>query len=345
MISPPAKLPVLHRIRKDDGLERMLNEFQNDNAMTQEPQDDFDKMLAGAPMRLLEKFRNSPVTTGSSGGSSAASAKEKEKEDREVATPEAPLKSIRKSLMFGGSAEKVTPGRRRSASKEITPVAAAAPVKTTPAARQRRKTTLFTPRVTSVEEEVESPAVVEVVQKSTRTRRKTLAVSMDENSPVKRQDTIRSPKAMELSKQNSGQQENVPPAAVRNSIYSPSKMEQSSDKTDKVVRIEMGSSPRRTLGLKTSENVIKKVITPELDAKDLEAFRTNRRRTLYTPGVYDESDKVTAVKETPVLSRRSTFFNPPANSTATVGLILCSIVSSAVAVTTRGLISLLHHCR
>uniref|UniRef100_A0A1Q3EZX6 Putative microcephalin n=1 Tax=Culex tarsalis TaxID=7177 RepID=A0A1Q3EZX6_CULTA len=312
-ISPPAKLPVLHRIRKDDGLERILNEFQNDNAMTQEPLDDFDKMLAG-PMRLLERFRNSPVT-GSGGGAPQAG---KKKEDK-VVTPEPAPRSIRKSLMFNGSAEKVTPGRRRSTSKEVTPV-----VKTTPAARQRRKTVLFTPRVTSVEEEeVESPAVVPVAK--TRTRRKTLAVSMDENSPVKRQDTIRSPKAMELSKQNSEnqpqkQQENVPPA--RSSIYSPSKMEQSSDKTDKVVRIEMGPSPRRTLGPKTSENVVqsnslKKAITPELDAKDMEAFRTNRRRTLYTPGVYDESDKQTLAKETPVLNRRSTFFNPPANSTAT----------------------------
>ncbi|KAL9700952.1 hypothetical protein quinque_004393 [Culex quinquefasciatus] len=311
VISPPAKLPVLHRIRKDDGLERILNEFQIDNAMTQEPQDDFDKMLAG-PMRLLERFRNSPVTS-SGGGSSKA----KKSQEEEVTTPEAPPRSIRKSLAFGGSAEKVTPGRRRSTSKEVTPVA-----KPTP--RQRRKTMLFTPRVTSVEEEVESPAVVPVVQTSTRTRRKTLAVSMDENSPVKRQDTIRSPKPMELSKQNSeNQQENVPPAAAaRNSIYSPSKMEQSSDKTDKVVRVEMGSSPRRTLGPKTSENVgksnsLKKAITPELDAKDLEAFRTNRRRTLYTPGVYDESDKATLARETPVRNRRSTFFNPPANSTAT----------------------------
>lgn len=146
-----------------------------------------------------------------------------------------------------------------------------------------------------------------------------------ENTPPKKRDTICSPKAMELCKANSaGVQENVPPSVnqkVRDTIYSPSRMEQSSEKTEKAVQIDM-ASPRRTLGLSTTGNVIdgsepRRTKTPELNTKDIEPFRIHRRRTLYTPGVYDESDKqqISAAK-TPVINKRRTLFNPDANSTA-----------------------------
>lgn len=303
VISPPAKLPVLHRLRKDDGLERILNEFQAENQNTPEPLDDFDKLLAG-PMKLLEKFRNSPVVSTA------------EKEEN-VVTPEAPPKSIRKSL-FNGSAEKdVTPTRRRRSSS-----ASNEGVSTNVGTRQRRKTILHTPRITSVEEENESPVVP--IPKPTRNRRKTMCISSSkENTPPRKRNTICSPKAMDLCKANSADvQENIPPATsqkLRNTIYSPSRMEQSSEKTEKAVQIEMAS--RRTLGPSTTENVIdsfepRKTKTPEMDAKDLNAFRINRRRTLYTPGIYDESDKpqITPVEKS-ATNRRRTVFNPAANST------------------------------
>lgn len=305
VISPPTKLPVLHRLRKDDGLERILNEFQADNQGTPEPQDDFDKLLAG-PMKLLEKFRNSPIVSTA------------EKEDN-VVTPEAPPKSIRKSLFNGSTEKERTPTRRRRSSSASNDGGSS-----NIGTRQRRKTMLFTPRITSVEEENESPAIP--VAKPVRNRRKTMCVSASkENTPPKKRDTICSPKAMELCKANSADvQENIPPASsqkVRATIYSPSRMEQSSEKTEKAVQIEMANS-RRTLGLSTTDNVIdslgpRKTKTPELDAKDLDAFRINRRRTLYTPGVYDESDKkhVTPAEKSQT-NRRRTLFNPAANSTA-----------------------------
>lgn len=312
VISPPTKLPVLHRLRKDDGLERILNEFQAENEKnTPEPQDDFDRLLAG-PMRLLERFRNSP---------GVASA-EREKEEKKQPTPETPTRSIRKSLFNESSEQEATPpGRRRrstSASKDVSV--------TVPATRQRRKTMLFTPRITSVEEENESPASV---PKPVRNKRKTMSVSAaKENTPPRKGDTICSPKAMELCKANSADaRENIPPPSsqkVRNTIYSPSGMEQSTEKTEKTARIEVAATSRRTLCPSTSGNVNDssvphKTKTPELDAKDLEAFRTNRRRTLYTPGVYDQSpgQQRKAPVQTPVINRRSTLFNPAANSTAT----------------------------
>lgn len=300
-VSPPSRLPVLHRLRKDDGLERILNEFQAENQNTPEPQDDFDRLLAG-PMKLLEKFRNSPnINTA-----------------EDVSTPESPSKNVRKSLFNGSSDKEETPMTRRrrstSANKEVSSV------NNIVAPRQRRKTILFTPSITSVEEENESPAVP--VVKPSRNRRKTMCVSATkENSPPKKKDTICSPKAMEISKANSEDvQENIPPTTsknVRETIYSPCGMEQSSEKTEKAVQIEM-ISPRRTLGLSTTDNVGScKTKTPETDAKDLEHFRIHRRKTLYTPGVYDESDKQqTTSGKTPVINKRRTLFNPVANSTA-----------------------------
>lgn len=321
VVSPPTKLPVLHRLRKDDGLERILDEFQAENENTPEPQDDFDRLLAG-PMRLLERFRNSPVV---------ASA-EKEKEKEEEGTPEVPMKNIRKSL-FNGSAEKETTptGRRRrstSASKDVSVMV--------PTTRQRRKAMLFTPRITSVEEERESPVSG---QKPGDKKRKTMSVSSaKENTPPRKTDTICSPKAMELCKANSADvQENVPPPSsqkVRNTIYSPKGMEQSSEKTERVTRVEVVANSRRTLCPSTTANVddsgvSHKTKTPEMDAKDLEAFRTNRRRTLYTPGVYDQSDQQPkAPVKTPVINRRSTLFNPAANSTATTNITPANVSSA-----------------
>ncbi|XP_058464127.1 uncharacterized protein LOC131438265 [Malaya genurostris] len=336
VISPPGKLPVLHRIRKDDGLERILNEFQAENQNTPEPQDDFDKLLVG-PMKLLERFRNSPTVIQTVGDTEVSSSS---KEKEIGSTPEVPRRSVRKSLFDKkveqqpGSNEKSA--RRRSSSsssKEIAP-------KPTPASmRQRRKTTLFTPRVTSVTEESESPAPSAPAsqEKSVRTRRRTMQISMKENSPLKKQETICSPKAMELCKTNSVTSNSVQQSSslnhrARKTIYQPSTMEQSTDKTEKIANVEVTNKRN------TPTNVInnsRKTKTPELDSKTLEAFRTNRRRTLYTPGVYDETDKQrnndangnsslftpvassTANSKTPLavnsLSRRKTMFTPSAS--------------------------------
>ncbi|XP_058832822.1 uncharacterized protein LOC131690808 [Topomyia yanbarensis] len=315
IISPPRKLPVLHRMRKDEGLERILNEFQRENQNTPEPQDDFDKFLTG-PMKLLERFRNSPTLAPEEPtGGAAVSNSSKEKESN--TTPEVPKRRIRKSL-FNRSLEKQTtsdakPARRTSSSSSKDVVSKPSPA----TVRQRRKTILFTPRVTSVEEEVESPAPTNPASdgRPIRNRRKTMLASMKENSPPKKQDTINTPKAMELCKTNSTNSNSVQQitslnAKVRKTIYSPSKMEQSSEKTDKLTRVEV-TNHRNTPG-----NVINdswKTKTPELDSKTLEAFRTNRRRTLYTPGVYDETDKPQNSDE----NRHSSLFTPVASSTAT----------------------------
>ncbi|XP_055609881.1 mucin-2 isoform X2 [Uranotaenia lowii] len=327
--SPPAKLPVLHRIRNDDGLERIISEFVAENQNTPEPQDDFDRLLAG-PSKLMEIFRNSPSLAGVD--QTPSNAPEPPKELAE--TPKQSIGTIRKSLFNNSSVEKsveseTRQSRRRSitVNREITPTASA---------RQRRKTTLFTPRITSVEEESSTamgPPQSEDKQKSTRNRRKTMNISSKENSPPK-SHTIYSPKAMEMSKASNGTMQSN--ASVgrkkRETIYSPKKMEQSTNKTDTAARITRidTASARKTLAATTIDNIScdqnassAKKKTPEVDAKQLEAFRTNRRRTLYTPGVYEEmADKTVGdfSRKTPALNRRSTIFNPPANSTGNESL-------------------------
>ncbi|XP_055624583.1 uncharacterized protein LOC129767571 isoform X2 [Toxorhynchites rutilus septentrionalis] len=303
-ISPPSRLPVLHRLRKDDGLEKILNEFQAENESAPEPQDDFDKLLAG-PMRLLEKFRNSPAPTGPSETDKLEAFSEVEI----PATPDAQSRNIRKSLFDGSMSSNSTregvTTRRRSVSvnKDV-----GLEQKLTPTPRQRRKTALFTPKISSLVEEVESP------------------VSVASNATKKRK-TICSPKAMEICKANSvdseNMQENIAPSNAKNraTIYSPTGMEQSSNKTDKIHSMDAVNA-RKTLLPTTSNNVINggsghKAKTPELDPKELEVFRTNRRRTLYTPGVYDEADKKDSTKNSSVSTTNSTNFNPEANSTTT----------------------------
>ncbi|XP_053683051.1 mediator of DNA damage checkpoint protein 1 [Sabethes cyaneus] len=335
--SPPSKLPVLHRIRKDDGLERILNEFQAENQSTPEPQDDFDKLLNG-PMKLLERFRNSPVPTTTNAEPEAA---ETNKEVESISSTPT-TKRIRKSL-FNGSVEKETCAaeerqtrRRRSSStvrENEPPKENSLPAKET---RSRRKTMLFTPKVTSVEEEIESPVPE---RKSVRNRRKTMfTTAAKENSPPKKRETIISPKAMELCRTNSVElcqtdsinSESIQQTTVtskqnnRATIYSPRRMEQTLEKTDKITTPDENNRSRRTLHPTNTENIINestkdKIKTPELDLdpKVLESFRTNRRRTLYTPGVYDESDKMQINSDSQSLGTRSSLFTPAANSTAT----------------------------
>ncbi|KAL1379327.1 hypothetical protein pipiens_003812 [Culex pipiens pipiens] len=113
---PPAQLPVLQQIR-------ILNEFQNDNAMTQEPQDNLEKNVC------RKKYRNLQVT--SYGMSSEPPMKKIGGED-EVSPPWL----VRKILQIG---QKDTPGENGAPVRKLHRWVA----KVTPAAKQRRKTTLF----------------------------------------------------------------------------------------------------------------------------------------------------------------------------------------------------------
>ncbi|XP_055538258.1 uncharacterized protein LOC129725890 [Wyeomyia smithii] len=328
IVSPPNKLPVLRRLPKDDGLERILSEFQAENQSTSEPQDDFDKLLMG-PMRLLERLRNSPATTSS--GSKPPNAVE---DDEVFSTPTGTTKLIRKSL-FNGSVEKEkssTDGRqtrRRSSSACSEDELSKESFSSAKGTRQRRKTMLFTPRITSVEEETESPLPVANAaseRKSVRNRRKTILVtSTKENSPPKKRETIVSPKAMELCKSSSLNSETtaMPKQNTRETVYSPRRMDQSLEKTDKIILAEESDRSRKTLHPTNKENIIETstrdtIKTPELDSKVLESFRTNRRRTLYTPGVYDESDKIQVNDGSKSASKRTSLFEPAANSTTTL---------------------------
>uniref|UniRef100_A0A182WJB6 BRCT domain-containing protein n=1 Tax=Anopheles minimus TaxID=112268 RepID=A0A182WJB6_9DIPT len=162
VVSPPAKLPVLHRIRKDDRLERILNDFEAENQINSSaegPIDEYDELLQAAPMRILERFRSTPTpmereaenqTDGGTTPTNTITSTEHETPNRTDVVPS------RRTLFAG------------SGSKSITP-------------RSRRKTVMFTPQMTNVEEEPtaganRTPNVVEETPKltSVRNRRKTI---------------------------------------------------------------------------------------------------------------------------------------------------------------------------
>ncbi|XP_053663148.1 mediator of DNA damage checkpoint protein 1 [Anopheles marshallii] len=163
VISPPSKLPVLHRIRKDDRLERILNDFEAEhqiNSSAEGPIDEYDQLLQAAPMRILERFRSTPTPM------------DREEDDQTVSTtptttrdetPQITIDSSSRRALFVGTGP-----------KSATP-------------RSRRQTVMFTPQMTNVEEEsAANPNVIDETPKQTsvRNRRKTIvpAAAAEESS-------------------------------------------------------------------------------------------------------------------------------------------------------------------
>uniref|UniRef100_A0A182PQI8 BRCT domain-containing protein n=1 Tax=Anopheles epiroticus TaxID=199890 RepID=A0A182PQI8_9DIPT len=156
VVSPPSKLPVLHRIRKDDRLERILSDFEAENQVNNSndgPIDEFDQLLQAAPMRILERFRSTPTAMEREAQDDVSSgAAEK--------TPQGTNETLPRRALFPGS------GSNQQSSS------------TTP--RARRKTVMFTPQMTNVEEEqpVAESNCNEIdetpKQTSVRNRRKTI---------------------------------------------------------------------------------------------------------------------------------------------------------------------------
>ncbi|XP_564818.4 uncharacterized protein LOC3290365 [Anopheles gambiae] len=174
VISPPSKLPVLHRIRKDDRLERILSDFEAENQIDSSadgPIDEYDQILQAAPMRLLERFRSTPTpmerdednptsttTPTTCFGTNAA---------REEQTPqEANNETLTRRALFPGSGTK--------------PRSSGTP-------RGRRKTVMFTPQMTNVEEEqtVADTNCNEIDETPKQTfRRKTIVLPNEETTSI-----------------------------------------------------------------------------------------------------------------------------------------------------------------
>ncbi|XP_050073552.1 mediator of DNA damage checkpoint protein 1 [Anopheles maculipalpis] len=154
VISPPSKLPVLHRIRKDDRLERILSDFEAENQITSSgegPVDEYDELLQAAPMRILERFRSTPTPIDREEEEHQTNSTTPITTTTNTETPQANGISTRRELFAG--------------SKSITP-------------RNRRKTVMFTPQMKNVQEE--EPSVDETPKQTTvRNRRKTI-VQMNE---------------------------------------------------------------------------------------------------------------------------------------------------------------------
>uniref|UniRef100_A0A182LTF1 BRCT domain-containing protein n=1 Tax=Anopheles culicifacies TaxID=139723 RepID=A0A182LTF1_9DIPT len=170
VISPPSKLPVLHRIRNDDRLERILNDFEAENQINSSaegPIDEYDELLQAAPMRILERFRSTPTPM------------DREEENQTDSTT--PTTTITSTEHETPQAMGEVPSRRAlftgSGPKSATP-------------RSRRKTVMFTPQMANVEEEPtvaanRSPNVVDETPKQTsvRSRRKTIVLAANEETP------------------------------------------------------------------------------------------------------------------------------------------------------------------
>uniref|UniRef100_A0A182XYS5 BRCT domain-containing protein n=1 Tax=Anopheles stephensi TaxID=30069 RepID=A0A182XYS5_ANOST len=156
VISPPSKLPVLHRIRKDDRLERILSDFEAENQINSSaegPVDEYDELLQAAPMRMLERFRSTPTPMD---------REEEDQTDSVTPTTATTAESSAKTSEI--------PSRRElfAASKSITP-------------RSRRKTVMFTPQMMNVQEE-EQAVDDTPKQTSARSRRKTIVQANDEET-------------------------------------------------------------------------------------------------------------------------------------------------------------------
>ncbi|XP_058058682.1 microcephalin [Anopheles bellator] len=172
VLSPPTKLPTLHRLGKNDRLEQILNDFDNQVAGTNsEPVDEYDEMLRAGPMRLLERFRSTPTAMDGASISSPAAAIGTATADDENATDGTP------TGVNGTTCEPLPISRRAlfSAMKKDKSETA------TP--RTRRKTILLKPQMTKVAEEpTASKQQTPVAKSNVSNRRKTIVASVSEDS-------------------------------------------------------------------------------------------------------------------------------------------------------------------
>ncbi|XP_050091169.1 mediator of DNA damage checkpoint protein 1 [Anopheles aquasalis] len=184
VLSPPTKLPTLHRIRKDDRLERILNEFEAENQFTgngssSEPIDEYDEMLQAAPKRMLERFRNTPTTSDSP--AVAATRATNAGDDGEIDCTPTGVNGTDRSEDITLSRRVLFSAGRGASTKKDKPL--------TPASKARRKTILFTPQMANVEEEASNTRQetqetnkTPAQQQGTRNRRKTIVATVGDRS-------------------------------------------------------------------------------------------------------------------------------------------------------------------
>ncbi|XP_058178773.1 mediator of DNA damage checkpoint protein 1 [Anopheles ziemanni] len=173
VISPPSKLPVLHRIRNDDQLERILNDFEAHNQIANAntgPIDEFDEMLHGAPMRMLERFRSTPTQLDSPATDIARGTVDV---DEAYTTPQGTTNAKSNTETRRELFAVADSGSKKSAGSS--------------ASRSRRRTILFTPQMKNLEEENVAPSplncIEETPKESTgRSRRRTM-VAASEQTP------------------------------------------------------------------------------------------------------------------------------------------------------------------
>uniref|UniRef100_A0A182QA69 BRCT domain-containing protein n=1 Tax=Anopheles farauti TaxID=69004 RepID=A0A182QA69_9DIPT len=173
VVSPPSKLPVLHRIRKDDRLERMLSDFEAENQLHSSndgPIDEYDQLLQAAPMRMLERFRSTPTPM------------EREEDPTAMGTPIHASKAQ-------NSVHGLT-GRQLFTVHEAT---AKQPHQRTLTPRARRQTVMFTPQMTNVAEEEPTAARDDETPKQTapRNRRRTIVTPVAQTTPAAARSTRR----------------------------------------------------------------------------------------------------------------------------------------------------------
>ncbi|ETN61253.1 hypothetical protein AND_007075 [Anopheles darlingi] len=195
VLSPPTKLPTLHRIRKDDRLEKILNEFEAENkfpstGVSSEPIDEYDEMLQAAPKRMLERFRNTPTTTDSPAVTAHADATRSTNtgDDGEMDCTPTGINGTDRSENMVLSRRALFSAGHATSTKNDKPL--------TPASRARRKTILFTPQMANVEEEAtnnrqeQQTAKTPAQQQGTRSRRKTIVATVGDRSHNEEQTPI-----------------------------------------------------------------------------------------------------------------------------------------------------------
>uniref|UniRef100_U5ELM8 Putative cyclin-like f-box n=1 Tax=Corethrella appendiculata TaxID=1370023 RepID=U5ELM8_9DIPT len=274
-LSPKAKIPTIRR--RKDGLDKILEDFQNEILNTPDKVDEEDEIIMAGPLRLLEKIRNSPLptatitsknksfdsTSSSSSGISKQSSDISEKDslaDETVIENSQPrskplktnTKKSRKSLFSDGS-EDAENSRRRS--KTVT--TGAVPVTEKP----NRRKTMFIAKPQTEEEKSTPPSV------ASRTRRRTTVFEKAQENGV---ETFTTPTPAKQS-------------ARRRTMFKTNESTSVEQQPEEPVSMEISKTHSNH-----SDNVSQEM-TP--------AQNKNRRRTLFTPNLTAAGDFLNEMTE------------------------------------------------
>uniref|UniRef100_A0A182ISB6 Microcephalin n=1 Tax=Anopheles atroparvus TaxID=41427 RepID=A0A182ISB6_ANOAO len=320
VVSPPSKLPVLHRIRKDDRLERILSDFEADNQIANAntgPVDEYDEMLQAAPMRMLERFRSTPTNLDSP--ADRITDKRAVDDDATYTTPtgvsnavlQADTATRRALFAISGSGSKQSLGATGS--------------------RSRRRTILFTPKMTNVEEEKvasNTPTCVEDTPKeppTVRGRRRTI-VGVDENTSDKAPPTSsakgRRKTIVALEDKESGSSDPIPTLRTRRNSMASGKDKNSSpiglEREESINLIAASRTHRRKTIVASKENISPTVLrTPMADERKERSSTNTRSRRKTVAFDNDENTPPTAAMallmteaKTHAMAKRGTIYSP-----------------------------------